>query len=153
MHEAFATPEDPDSLRTVARELSRLVGRDRAAAFVARTTTRAGLDVSPLESWVLIRTAADRTLDVHAVAETSDLEEELVRDACRELHRRGLLTDDGASATGLTHDGAAAVDALADARRDTLCELAAEWGPDEHPELAEFIERLSDDLVSEAPRA
>jgi hypothetical protein len=137
----------------VARELSRLVGRERAADFVLRTTKRAGLDVTPLASWVLIRTAADRTLDVHAVAETSDLEEELVRDACRELHHRGLLTDDGADATGLTADGAAAVDALADARRDALCELAAEWGPDEHPELLVFIERLSDDLVVEAPRA
>ncbi len=153
IHEAFATPEDPDSVRTVARELSRLVGREGAVDFVRRTTTRAGLDVSPLESWVLVRTAADRTLDVYAVAETSDLEEERVRDACRELHRRGLLTDEGDAGTGLTRDGAAAVDALADARRGALCELAAEWGPDEHPELAEFIDRLSDDLVAEAPRA
>jgi EmrB/QacA subfamily drug resistance transporter len=132
MHEAFATPEDPDSVRTVARELSRLVGREGAADFVRRTTARAGVDVSPLEGWVLVRTAADRTLDVPGVAATSDLEEDLVRDACRELHRRGLLTEDGDS-TGLTPDGAAAVDALADARRGALCELAAEWGPDEHP--------------------
>jgi EmrB/QacA subfamily drug resistance transporter len=152
MHEAFATPEDPDSVRTVARELSRLVGREGAADFVRRTTARAGVDVSPLEGWVLVRTAADRTLDVPGVAATSDLEEDLVRDACRELHRRGLLTEDGDS-TGLTPDGAAAVDALADARRGALCELAAEWGPDEHPELAAFIDRLSDDLVVEAPRA
>jgi hypothetical protein len=152
MHEAFATPEDPDSVRTVARELSRVVGREGAREFVRRTTTRAGLDVSPLATWVLVRTAADRTLDVHVVAVTSDLEEERVRDACRELHRHGLLTQDGDAGTGLTRDGAAAVDALADARRGALCELAAEWGPDEHPELAEFIDRLSDDLVAEAPR-
>ena len=44
------------------------------------------------------------------------------------------------------------VDALAGARRDALCELAFEWGPDEHPELSESIDRLSDDLVAEAPR-
>jgi EmrB/QacA subfamily drug resistance transporter len=153
MHEAFATPEHPDSVRTVARELSRLVGREGAADFVRRTTARAGLDVSPLEGWVLVRTAADRTLDVPGVAQTSDLEEELVRDACRELHRRGLLTHDGDAGTGLTADGAAAVDAMADARRGALCELAADWGPDEHPELSEFIDRLSEDLVGEAPRA
>ena len=101
---------------------------------------------------MLVRTAADRTLDVVVVAETSEIEEQRVRDACRELHRRGLLTDDGEAATGLTPDGAAAVDALADARRDALCELATEWEPDSHPELIEFIERLSDDLVGEAPR-
>ena len=153
IHEAFATPEHPESVRTVARDLSRLGGREGAEEFVRRTTARSGLDVTPLEGWVLVRTAADRTLDVHAVAESSDLEEPRVRDACRELHRRGMLTDSGDGATGLTADGAAAVDALADARRGALCDLAAEWGPDEHPELGEFIDRLSDDLAAATPRA
>jgi EmrB/QacA subfamily drug resistance transporter len=152
LHEAFAAPEDPDSVRTVARDLSRLVGREGAADFVRRTAARSGLDISPLESWVLVRTAADRTLDVPAVAETSELEVEHVRDACRTLHRRGLLTDAGDGATGLTQDGAAAVDALADARRGALSDMAAEWEPDEHPELAEFIERLSEDVAVAAPR-
>jgi EmrB/QacA subfamily drug resistance transporter len=153
MHEAFAAPHDPDSVRTVARELSQLVGREGAREFVRRTTVGAGLDVSPLESWVLVRTATDRTLDVRAVAETSSLEEERVRDACRELHRRGLIIHDEDAGTGLTADGAAAVDALAAARRGALAELAVDWAPHEHPELAEFIERLSDDLVVEAPRS
>jgi MFS family permease len=153
MHEAFATPEHPDSVRTVARELSRLVGREGARDFVRRTTERSGLGLSPLEGWVLVRTATDRTLDVPAVAQTSELEEELVRGACRELHRRGLLTDAGDAGTGLTQDGAAAVDTLAHARRGALVELAADWEPAEHPELAEFIERLSEDLAGAAPRA
>jgi EmrB/QacA subfamily drug resistance transporter len=153
IHEAFATPEHADSVRTVARELSRVVGREGAVAFVRRTTSRSGLDITPLESWVLVRTATDRTLDVPAVAETSQLEEERVRDACRTLHRRGLLTDAGDGGTGLTDDGAAAVGALADARRVALVELAAEWEPDAHPELAEFIERLSTDLAVPAPRS
>jgi EmrB/QacA subfamily drug resistance transporter len=152
LHEAFATPQHPDSVRTVARELSRLVGREGAADFVRRTTARSGLDITAIESWVLVRTAADRTLDVPAVAESSELEEERVRAACRALHGRGLLTDAGDGATGLTPDGAAAVDALADARRLALAELAAEWEPAEHPELAEFIERLSEDLAGATPR-
>jgi EmrB/QacA subfamily drug resistance transporter len=151
MHEAFATPQHPDSIRTVARELSQLVGREGAEEFVRRTTARSGLAVTPLEGWVLVRTAHDRTLDVQAVADSSDLEQDEVRDACRELTRRGLLMHSDDSGTGLTPDGAAAVDALADARRGALCELAAEWGPDEHPELAAFIDRLSDDLVEAAP--
>jgi MFS family permease len=151
MHEAFATPEDPESVRTVARELSRLVGREGARDFVVRTTVRSGLDISPLESWVLVRTATDRTLDVPVVAETTELEIDQVRDACRSLHRRGLLTEDG-DATGLTADGAAAVDALAFARRGALVEMAAEWEPHAHPELALFIERLSEDLAVAAPR-
>jgi EmrB/QacA subfamily drug resistance transporter len=148
MHEAFATPEHPESVRTVALELSRLVGREGARDFVRRTTERSGLGISALEGWVLVRTATDRTLDVPAVAETSHLEEDRVRGACRELHRRGLLTDAGEAGTGLTEDGAAAIDALADARRGALVEMAADWEPAEHPELADFIERLSDDLAT-----
>src|SRR6185295_8579346 len=99
-------PEDPDSVRTVAAELSRVVGREGAREFVERTTMRAGLEVSALESWVLVRTATDGTLDVVVVAETSEIEEHRVRDACRELHRLGLLTDNGDAATGLTTEGA-----------------------------------------------
>jgi EmrB/QacA subfamily drug resistance transporter len=151
--EAFAIPQEPDSVRCVARELSRLVGREGAAAFVRRTTARSGLDVTPLEGWVLVRTAADRRLDVPTVAQTSQLEEERVRQACRALHRRGMLTSAGDAGTGLTPDGAAAVDALAAARRGAVADLAADWAPDEHPELAAFIDRLSEDLVDEAPRA
>ena len=81
----------------------------------------------PLESWVLVRTATDGTLNVPEVAESSEIEVDDVRGACRELHRRGLLTDDG-DATGLTVDGAAAVDALADARRGALCEHGGRLG-------------------------
>jgi MFS family permease len=149
---AFATPDDPDSVRTVATELSRLVGREGAADFVRRTTARSGVDVTPLQSWLLVRTATDGTLDVPDVAETSQVPEEQVREACRELHRRGMLTNAGDAGTGLTADGAAAVDALADARRGALEDLAAEWSPREHPELEEFIERLSEDLVGDPPR-
>jgi EmrB/QacA subfamily drug resistance transporter len=150
---AFATPEDPDSVRTVATALSRIVGREGASDFVRRTTDRSGLDVTPLESWLLVRTATDGTLDVPDVIETTQVAEDEVRAACHELHRRGLLTDGGDAGTGLTADGAAAVDALADARRGALEELAAEWSPQEHPELAAFIERLSEDLAGNAPRA
>jgi EmrB/QacA subfamily drug resistance transporter len=150
MHEAFATPEHPDSVRTVARELSRLVGREGARQFVTRTTERSGLGISTLEGWVLVRTATDRTLDVPVVAESTELAVDDVRDACRSLYRRGLLTEAG-DATGLTADGAAAVDALAVARRGALAEMAAEWEPDAHPELASFIASLAEDLAVEAP--
>jgi EmrB/QacA subfamily drug resistance transporter len=152
IHEAFATPEDPDSVRCVARRLSQHVGREGAAEFIRRATVRAGLDVPALESWILARTAAEGTLDVAATAGVAGLDEERVRAGSDDLRRRGLLTDAGDGVTGLTADGAAAVDALAGARRATLHELAAEWSPQAHPELAEYLERLSTDLAEPVPR-
>jgi EmrB/QacA subfamily drug resistance transporter len=153
VHEAFAAPEQPDSVRAVARELSRIVGREGAAQFIRRTTARAGLDVTPLESWLLVRTADEGMLDVAATAEHAGIAEDRVRGGCSELRRRGLLTDTGDGMTGLTPDGAAAVDALAASRRVALNELAAEWAPDDDPELAEYLERLSRDLAEPPPRA
>jgi hypothetical protein len=54
--------------------------------------------------------------------------------------------------TGLTPAGAAAVDALAGARCAALEDLVADWSPAEHPELARYVESLSDDLATAAPR-
>jgi EmrB/QacA subfamily drug resistance transporter len=153
LHEAFAAPEYPDSVRTVARELSQVVGREGAAEFIRRTTARAGLDVTTLESWLLVRTADEGTLDVAATAEGGGIDEERVRGGCSELRRRGLLMQSSDGVTGLTADGAAAVDALARSRRTALHELASEWSPHEHPELAEYLERLSKDLAEPAPRS
>jgi hypothetical protein len=149
MHEAVTVPQDPHSVHTVAHELSRLVGRDGAAELIRRTTAQLG--VTPLESRLLVRAAADGTLDVPAVAEAARLEEERMREACRALQGRGPVTG-SADRTGLTREGAAAVDALANARRAALHDLAGECATGEHPELAAFIERLSEDLVAEPTR-
>ena len=133
MHEAFATPEHPESVRTVARRAQppgRPRGRarvraphDRALGPGHHARSRAGSSCAPRPT---ARSTSPRS------PRRSELEVDDVRGACRELHRRGLLTDDG-DATGLTEDGAAAVDALADARRGALVEMAADWEPARAP--------------------
>jgi hypothetical protein len=153
LQQAFAAPEDTDSVREVARELSVLVGKEGVLDFLERAAARADLDIPPAGGWLLARAASEGKVDVARLAATYHLDEERLRAACRDLHERRLLTGGPDDTTGLTSDGARAVDALADARCAALEDLVADWSPAEHPELARYVERLSDDLVEEAPRA
>jgi MFS family permease len=152
LQQAFAAPEDTDSVREVARELSVLVGREGVIGFLARAAARADVDVSPAGGWLLARAASDGTVDVAKLAAAHDVDEERLRAACRDLHRRELLTAGPDDTTGLTPAGAAAVDALAGARCAALEDLVADWSPAEHPELSQYVESLSDDLATAAPR-
>jgi hypothetical protein len=152
MQRAFAAPDDTDSVREVARELSLLVGREGVREFLRRAVSRARLDVSPMAGWLLARAASDGTVDVGRLAAAHDVDEAELRETCRELRARGLLTGGPDDSTGLSPEGARAVDALADARCGALEELVAEWQPERHPELERFVRRLSDDLVEQAPR-
>jgi EmrB/QacA subfamily drug resistance transporter len=153
LQQAFAAPEDTDSVREVARELSVLVGKEGVLAFLERAARRADVDVPPAGGWLLARAASERNVDVPRLAATYALDEERLRDACRDLHARGLLTGGPNDTTGLTTEGARVVDALADARCAALEDLVADWSPAEHPELEHYVRSLSDDLVEEAPRA
>jgi hypothetical protein len=153
LDEAFATPRHADSVREAARGLDSLIGREGAVVFLRRAIERAGLHVTPLESWVLVRAASDGHVDVPGVAATSDIDPGRLRDACRALQGRGLLGSQGDGATGLTEDGHRAVVALAAAQHGALCDLASDWEPDRHPDLAAFVDRLSRDLVESAARA
>jgi EmrB/QacA subfamily drug resistance transporter len=152
LQQAFAAPEDTDSVREVARELSILVGREGVIGFLERAAARAELDIAAAGGWLLARAASDGTVDVRRLAAAHDVDEERLRAACRELHARRLLTAGPDDTTGLTPAGARAVDALADARCAALEDLVAEWSPAEHPELHRYVEQLSDDLVAQAPR-
>ena len=152
LQQAFAAPEDTDSVREVARELTVLVGREGAISFLARAAARANLDIQPAGGWLLARAASDGTVDVRQLAATYDVDEDRLREACRDLHARNLLTGGPDDTTGLTPAGAQAVDKLADARCAALEDLVAEWSPAEHPELHRYVEQISDDLVAQAPR-
>ena len=125
LQQAFAAPEDTDSVREVARELSILVGREGVIDFLERAAARADLDIAPAGGWLLARAASDGTVDVAQLAAAHDVDLERLRAACRDLHARELLTDGPDHTTGLTPAGARAVDALADARCAALDDLVA----------------------------
>jgi hypothetical protein len=147
LENVFAVPEDTDSVREVTRELDRRLSREGARDFLRRVTARAELDIPPLGSYLLARAASEGSLDLDAISVAHEIDRERLRDACIALHEKDLLVDaDGA--TGLTEAGAVAVDLLADVRYAALCEMAEDWQPEEHSELADLLHELSDDLAA-----
>jgi hypothetical protein len=74
------------------------------------------------------------------------------RDEClRELRARGYIAErpGGESPIPLTTEGCAAYDRLADARRQRLQELSAEWPEPQRKHIALILQRLARDLVPE----
>ena len=145
--EAFASPSSGDSLRELMSELARLVGRDRARAFIERTVAAAGLDLAPGTAWLLVRGAEGMPLDDAAgIADGRPFDAAWVHEQLGVLGGRGLV-----AGTALTDDGRATAERLIGARREALHALVADWQPDDDPRVNDVIDRLARELAAEPP--
>ncbi|HEU4973876.1 MAG TPA: MFS transporter [Baekduia sp.] len=140
---AMGAPMDTDSVDEQARQLSRLVGRERTLAFIARTLEAAGLDLSPSASWALLRLGgpghpapAELRTRPHVHGPSFDA-------AIDELRARGLLADDDR----VTPAGHAVRDQLVTGRTACLRSLVEDWEPERHPELDPLLEQLATELA------
>jgi EmrB/QacA subfamily drug resistance transporter len=147
MGEAFAVPREPDAMRELLRELSVLAGRERSRRFLERAASEAGLDLSPMECWLLDRAGEGRKVDVGYLAETRQLDPADVEGGLVALRERDLL--DGAA---LTDTGRATLARLHDGAHHELERLVDDWSPDERPELEPVLGRFSRELAGEPPR-
>jgi EmrB/QacA subfamily drug resistance transporter len=145
--EAFAVPRDADAMRELLRELSLLAGRERSGRFLERAANEAGLDLSPMESWLLDRAGEGRKLEVGYLAETRRLDPADVEGALVTLRARDLL--DGAA---LTDTGRATLERLLDGAHQELERLVDDWSPEERPELEPVLGRFTRELAEEPPR-
>jgi EmrB/QacA subfamily drug resistance transporter len=144
--EAFAVPREADAMRELLRELSVLAGRERSRRFLERAASGAGLDLSPMECWLLDRAGDGRKVEVGYLAETrhldpADVEVGLVALRERDLLDGAALTDSGRETLARLHDGA----------HHELERLVDDWSPEERPELAPVLGRFSRELASEPP--
>jgi EmrB/QacA subfamily drug resistance transporter len=144
---SFALPTDGESLTQVSRWVWALLSRESKRRLIERIATRAGVDLSAAACWLLARFADVQTTPA-LLAHTYGLEPDRLALAETELRTKGLIARDSRR---LTPAGRDVLDRLRAARRDGLAELVADWSPEQHRELSEFIRRVSDNLVSEAP--
>jgi hypothetical protein len=146
--EAFAQPTHGDSVHELSRELARLVGRERARAFIERTVEAAGVDLSPGQAWLLVQGKEGIALHhPEAIAADRPIEAAQVRMLLAELHERALVRD-----SRLTEAGDDTAERLIVARRERLTLLVADWEADDDPRLNEVIARLAVELGAEPPR-
>jgi hypothetical protein len=145
----FPPPQDTDSLDEITRQLSRLVGRERARRFIEGVIEEARVDATPAEAWLLARARNGHlpaeALDVPDIDARERLAEGLTR-----LRTRSLL--DGDDGLRLTTGGAELRGRLHDARCRRLSALVADWQP-ETPEVDAMITRLAEELERAPLRA
>ena len=140
--EVIGGPVDTDSLREIARELSRAAGRERTLAFLADTVARAGVELSPGAAWLLLRLGVPDPPPARQAARPSARRPARLDVAVAELRGLGLL--DGERPT---EAGGEMRERLVAARTDGLRALVADWEPDENPELDPLLRRLADELT------
>jgi EmrB/QacA subfamily drug resistance transporter len=142
--DAFAPPQDTDSLREITRELSRMVGRERTRRFLERVIEEADVELSPAEVWLLGR-AMDGAIPGDALDAEDEQDRRRLREGFERLRGRGLA-EPGGPPYRLTPEGAAIRARLLAARQRSLSELVADWEP-EGPEVDAMIARLSEELA------
>jgi EmrB/QacA subfamily drug resistance transporter len=149
--EAFARPSDESSVAAqLAAALSRMADRDVQRRHIQRMVERAGETLSPLAAWLLV--SVERSPDTTPVAlgRARGIGAERIQGALEELRRRGLVeaaSDGSRAAPELTDTGCEVLTRLVRARREHLEELAADWDPERHSDLATYLRETAESLV------
>jgi hypothetical protein len=145
--EAFAAPSSGDSLRELTRELARLVGRERAQAFIERTVDASGVGLPVGPAWLLVQAHEGADLDdPDAITKNRPIDAAWVRAQVDVLDANGLVDDHD-----LTDRGTDVAERLVETARESLQALVADWSPDEDTRLNDAVARIARELAREAP--
>jgi EmrB/QacA subfamily drug resistance transporter len=155
--EAFARPADEDSAAAhIYAALSALADRDVQRQHIVRIVERAGETLTPLAAWLLVQIDRNPDYDPFELARKRTIPTDRVDAALKELRGRGLISSPKTSTKQrdqLTSSGCDVLDRLVSARREHLSELAAEWDPAHHPNVADYLRSTGRDLIPDARRA
>jgi EmrB/QacA subfamily drug resistance transporter len=153
-----SVPAQRSSADELARALSVLLSRQSRARMYEGLAERAGLELDPRCTWMLLRLEDHDGEDISTLARLVEEPEPAVRDVVTELVAAGYVEpargreDDGASGPGqvrLTDTGRSAVAGLVTARRAALDAFVADWGPERHADFAALLNRLVSELSRE----
>ncbi|HEX3735695.1 MAG TPA: MDR family MFS transporter [Solirubrobacterales bacterium] len=142
--DAFAAPQDTDSLREITRELSRLVGRERTRRFIEGVIEEAEVELTPAEVWLLGRTV-DGAIPGDALEAQDPADSGRLAEGLERLRGRGMVEPGTDVPARLTGAGESVRERLVAARQRSLTTLVSDWEP-EAPEVDAMIERLCEEL-------
>lgn len=147
MGETFATPRSSTSLDEAVRELTVTIGRDRSHELIRDIVTRAGLEITPGQAWMLGRVRRGESLDPERLAEAHGVPVRRCTELKGDLVRLGLI-EPGTDPAVATGDGRSAILKLGEARLAVLGELVGDWSADAGGDLAPVLERLAGELAA-----
>ncbi|MFD9791233.1 DHA2 family efflux MFS transporter permease subunit [Streptomyces sp. NPDC059070] len=150
-----SNPVERSSYDECARALSVLGTREGRREIYQEITDRAGLDLLPAASWLLLRIQHDGSVRPALLADRTPVPLPVITEAARQIEERGLARREGL-ALRHTDAGRATAERLAGAREESLAALLGDWwGPDRPTDLVKLVEELTAELCGsdrEGPR-
>ncbi|NEC78919.1 MFS transporter [Streptomyces sp. SID7958] len=141
-----SNPVHRSSYDEVYRSLSLLGTREGRREIYRSITDRAGYDLLPATSWLLLRIRRHGEVEPALLAERSPVPLDVVIEAARQAEVRRLAVRRGLGLV-LTDEGRQAAERLARAREESLAALLGDWwGPDRPTDLVQLVHELTDEL-------
>lgn len=141
-----SNPVERSSYDEVCRALSTLGTREGRHEIYRRITERAGYDLLPAASWLLLRIKKYGWAEPGVLAERSAVPLPVILAAARQVEERGLGVREGLDLV-LTDRGREVAVRLAEAREASLSELLGDWwGPDRPTDLTHLVRLLNEEL-------
>lgn len=139
-------PVERSSYDECARALSVLGTREGRREIYETITAKAGFDLLPAASWLLLRIRRHGLVEPSELAETVPVPLGVIVEAARQVEGRGLARRVGIELM-LTDAGVEAAQVLATAREESLAELLGDWwGPERPTDLVRLVEELCAEL-------
>ncbi|MFF5482876.1 MDR family MFS transporter [Streptomyces sp. NPDC012935] len=150
-----SNPVERSSYDEVCRALSVLGTREGRREVYRDITERAGYDLLPAASWLLLRIKRYGWVEPGVLSERSSVPLSVILDAAREVEGRRLAVREGLDLV-LTDRGREVAERLALVREESLAELLGDWwGPDRPTDLVQLVKELNAELCGsdrEQPR-
>lgn len=138
-----SNPVQRSSYDECARALSVLATREGRREIYEKITARAGYDLQPAASWLLLRIKRHGTVEPGLLADVAPVPLRVITSAARQVEERGLARREGMQLV-LTEQGAEAVVRLSQAREESLAELLGDWWtPDRPTDLVRLVTELT----------
>lgn len=141
-----SNPVERSSYDEVCRALSLLGTREGRRDLYRRITERAGYDLLPASSWLVLRIRRHGWVEPALLADRTPVPLGVIIEAAREVESLGLAEREGPDLR-LTEAGREVAGRLAAAREESLGELLGDWwGPDRPTDLTRLVKLLNDEL-------
>ncbi|WP_405839555.1 DHA2 family efflux MFS transporter permease subunit [Streptomyces sp. NBC_01518] len=141
-----SNPVQRSSYDEVCRALSVLGTREGRREIYRTISEKAGYDLQPAASWLLLRIKRDGWAEPGVLAERSTVPLPVILAAVRQVEERRLAVREGLDLQ-LTDQGREMAEKLSQAREESLAETLGDWwGPDRPTDLIQLVKELNGEL-------